>query len=281
MSTDYPNPPDTGASITPMTIETTAAPGAAAETIAPQSTETPNASTPAVGASAQTPQAETGANKPGDQGGEQGNDADQSFRRWQRRADRATAARYQAEAHAQQLEAELARYRQQEQQAAPKDGETQAARPEDIDRMAMQRAEEIATVRQVAERSNKVFSEGSKAFGEEIFRQSIAAVSDEAGPLIGTNGRATPLGEAILDSDAPAKLLHYLGQNPEIAEGLRGLGAAQIGRRIARIEAEMQTKTAPPPKPLKPIVPTGGASLGRSEAAMTDAEWYAARRVRK
>ena len=45
------------------------------------------------------------------------------------------------------------------------------------------KAEEIATVKEVAKRSNEAFSEGLKAFGE-TFKASVAEVIDEAGELI-------------------------------------------------------------------------------------------------
>lgn len=254
-----------------MTIETMAAPGAAAENLAPESAETPEVATPDTSAQSQAPQTDANADK--------GDDADRSLKRLQRRVDRVTAARYQAEARAQQAEAELSRYRQQ---AAPQDAEAQPVRPEDIDRLANQRADEITTARQLNERSNAVFQAGTKAFGD-TFQQSIAVVIDEAGPLIAPNGRATPLGEAILDAEAPAQVLHHLAQHPEIAEQLRDLTPAQLGRRIARIEAEMSAKpVAPKPSNApKPITPVRGASAPQAIDPSDTRRWIEAENARQ
>ena len=183
---------------------------------------------------------------------DRGDDADKSVKRLMRRVDRVTAARYQAEARADQLAAKLAEY----ERAAQPQAEPVAVKPEDIDRIATERAREMATAASVAERSNQAFSAGVKSFGEEAFRASLAAVIDEAGPIIGAKGMPTALGEAILDADDPAKLLHHLGQHPDIADSLRDLSPSRLGRRIASIEADMKAAAPAPsraPKPLEPV----------------------------
>ena len=236
--------------------------GAGSEITAPEPVETPEVTNP----EATGEQKQDDAAKPNE-----ASDADKSLKRLQRRVDRVTAARYQAEARAQQLEAQLARYQQQTQQ---EEGEKPSIDPARIDEIVSQKAREIARVEQVAERSNKAFESGVKAFGD-AFKASIAAVIDEAGPLIDPKGLPTSLGEAILDSDEPAKLLHYLGQNPEAAESLQGLTAAQLGRRIARIEAEMGKAPEPAPsKAPKPLQPVKTQVAGNGEPDMKDtAAW--------
>lgn len=233
-----------------MTSEVNELAGAGSEISAPEPVETPEVTTPET----------TDEQKHDDPAkSEKADEADKSLKRLQRRVDRVTAARYQAEARAQQLEAQLARYQQQTQE----EGEKPSIDPSRIEEIVSQKAREIAKVEQVAERSNKTFEAGVKAFGD-TFKASIAAVIDEAGPLIDPKGLPTALGEAILDSDEPAKLLHYLGQNPDAAESLQGLSAAQLGRRIARIEAEIGKAPEPAPskapKPLQPVKSTVASS---------------------
>lgn len=250
-----------------MTTESSAAPDVAANTATSEPVVTPEVTTPEIGATS-TPETDA---RPDD-----GNDADKSLRRMQRRVDRVTAARYQAEARAQQLEEQLARY---QQQAQPEEGERQSIDPARMDEIVSQKAREIARVEQVAERSNKAFESGVKSFGE-AFKASVAAVIDEAGPLIDPKGLPTSLGEAILDSDEPAKLLHYLGQNPDAAESLRGLTAAQLGRRIERIEASMKQPGTTPskaPKPLEPI--KGRGEVSKDPTEMSDKEFAAWRKA--
>lgn len=249
-----------------MTIENLDSPGAESEINAPAPvSEPPEVTEPESNEAEQQPQEES----PKD-------DSDKSLKRLQRRVDRVTAARYQAEARATQLEQELARYR--ERTATPEESQQQQQyRPEDIDRLATERAREIATAQEVAKRSNDTFADGMKSFGE-AFKASVVTVIDEAGPLINPTGTPTALGEAILDSDKPAELLHYLGQNPDIAESLQGLSPARLGRRLSAIESEMkQAKVSKAPAPLKPVTPKG-APISKAESEMTDAEWYRARR---
>lgn len=245
-----------------MTTEANAAPDVAADTAtSDQITNTP----PEV----VTPESSTDEQAQLTEKTEQ-DDSDKSLKRMQRRVDRVTAARYHAEAEARQLREQLAQYQQQ----------TQADEPQKAPQVDPYKlAEEIATAKQITDRSNSTFSEGVKAYGE-AFKSSVSAVINEAGPLINERGLPTALGEAVLDSDKPADLLHYLGQNPDIAESLQGLSAARLGRRIEAIERDMKTaKVSKSPAPLQPVTPKG-APVAKAETSMTDAEWYAARRKR-
>lgn len=248
-----------------MTTEANAAPDVAADTAtSEQNANTqPEVATPESGTEVEQSQSEQQESK---------DPADKTVQRLERRIGRVTAARYQAEAEARQLREQLARYEQQTQT----EGETQSTQQQ-VDPYKL--AEEIATAKQITERSNSTFNEGIKAYGE-AFKASVSAVIDEAGPLINERGLPTALGEAVLDSDKPFELLHYLGQNPDIAESLQGLSAARLGRRIEAIERDMKTaKVSKSPAPLQPVTPKG-APVAKSESSMTDAEWYAARRKR-
>lgn len=201
-------------------------------------------------------------------------DSDKSLKRLQRRIDRVTAARYQAEAEARQLREQLQMYAQQTQ---GQEQEPRQIKPEEIDRIATQRAHEIRELESVSKRSHEIKTELVKEVGADAFGSVLALVIEEAGPLAEPDGRWTPLGEAIADSDSPAKLLKYLSQNPDTAESLQGLSPARLGRRIEAIEREMLApKVSKAPQPLKPVTPKG-APHGKSESEMSDAEWYRAR----
>lgn len=248
-----------------MSPEVMADAGAAAENLAPES-QIPEVASPETSA--------TEAGQQTDATPENGDDADKSLKRLQRRVDRVTAARYQAEARAQQLEAELQRYQQQVREEETPD--------EKVERLAAERAQLMYEQDALAKQSTGIRRAAIKAAGgEDGFAQAFATVVEEVGPLADPRtGQWTPLGEAIADSDKPGELLVYLGRNPDVAETLQGLTGGRLHRAVAKIEAQMQTKAAPPPKPLKPVTPSG-VTAGRSAAQMTDDEWYAARRGRK
>ena len=152
--------------------------------------------------------------------------------------------------------------------------------PREAETRINQRAEEIALAREVARRSNDIADKGRKTYGDE-FAASVSTLQDEAGPMFQRNGLPTALGEAILDAEDPAALLHHLGQNPDDAAELRGLSAAALGRRIAKLEAQLAA--APPQKPAqahKPVTPSATAAT-KDPSKMTDAEWAAQRKAQK
>ena len=247
-----------------MNTETNAAPDVAADTATSEPVETQEVTTPESN-EASTPETDA---KP-----EAADDADKSLKRLQRRIDRVTAARYQAEAEARQLREQLQQYSQRETPTQ----EEQQIRPEDIERIANERAKQIRELETVSKRSHEIRDALVKEVGQGSLSQILAAVTEEAGPLAHEDGRWTPLGEAIADSEQPAKLLAYLGKNPEAAESLQGLTAAQLGRRIARMEAEMSTpKPSKAPRPLDPI--KGQSEVTKDPAEMSDKEFAAWRR---
>ena len=254
-----------------MTDEVMAEAGAAAENLTPDS-QNPEVASPETSTTEHSQQTDATP--------ENGDDADKSLKRLQRRVDRVTAARYQAEARAQQLEAELQRYRQ----PARTEEQPDAVTPDDIDRLATERAREIVKTETVIEQSRSIRSAAVKAAGgESKFEQALAVVMDEAGPLADPRtNHWTPLGEAISRKgpEAAAEMLVYLGKNPDVAASLHGLDRFDLAERMTEIRAEMRAKPAPLPKPLKPVTPSG-VTAGRSAAQMTDDEWYASRRGRK
>lgn len=134
-------------------------------------------------------------------------------------------------------------------------------------------AREIALVEKVAEKSNQIYKDGNKRFPD--FEEAVLAVAEEAGPLFDRYGRPTPVMDAVLDSDKPTDLLHFLGKNPDLASELEGLTPAQLGRRIARIEAQMsdqaKPKTSAAPKPLAPV--RGGSSDQKDPTDMSQSEF--------
>lgn len=253
-----------------MTTENEAAPGVAADTATPEQivNQGPEVTTPE-SETEQQPQEQPEGDKP------KAEDRDKSIQRMNRRMDRITAARYQAEARAQELERKLAQYEQRDRPEA----EAQQIRPEDIERIATERALQLREMEAVVERSRAIRDALVKEVGQDNLPKLLEVVTEEAGPLVREDQRWTPLGEAIADSDDPAKLIAYLGQNPEAAESLRGLSAAQLGRRIARIELQMKAPEPKPSKAPKPLEPLkGSADIQKDPTEMSQAEFTAWRR---
>jgi hypothetical protein len=221
--------------------------GAGSEIVAPEHVETPEVTTPESDAKPETQTEET---KPSD-------DGDKTVKRMERRIDRLTAARYQAEAEAQQLREQLSRYTSAHKDDT--DGE------QDISALVQKEAQRLREMESIQRSSSQLRNDLLKEVGqEENLQRLLQMITVEVGPLVQPDGRWTVLGEAIVDSDVSAKLLVHLGKNPELAEGLQGLTPAQLGRRIARIEADMNKQPESPkpsnaPKPLAPVKAASGS----------------------
>lgn len=248
-----------------MTTEAIAAPDVAADTATSEeiANETPEVASPESNEAEHQPQEKSE------------DDSDKSLKRLQRRVDRVTAARYQAEARAQQLEQQLRQFLEQQ----PREQEEgKQVTPDEIERIASQKARELVESEQIAKASNAIKSELVKKVGADGFSEVIATVTEEAGPLADERGRWTPLGEAVAESDDPAGLLIFLKDNPDTAAELQGLTAAQLGRRIARIEAQINAPKAEPqpskaPRPITPV--KGGASTSGEPDPKNTAAWIA------
>jgi hypothetical protein len=198
-------------------------------------------------------------------------DAEKAKRAMQRRIDKRTADLYRERAQNEQLAQRLAAL----EARASGEPEQQAKQ---VDPVAL--AREIATVERVTEKANDIARDGEKRFASD-WRPALEAIAEEAGPLFEKSGKPTAIGEAILDAEDPAALLHHLGKNPDLAAELQGLSPAQLGRRIGRIEAQMSA--TPPPKPVskapEPARPIGATSGGTMDPAkMTMAEYKAYRK---
>lgn len=212
-----------------MTTENTVSPGEETQNPAPEvtATETPEVAAPE-----------------NDEAAERDEPA-KVLKRMERRIDRLTAARYQAEARAEQAASEAAQLRARFTQEQPQQ--------EHADPVAI--AREIAQVERVTEKANGIAADGKDRFGDS-FGKSVQAVAAEVGALFEKNGKPTSIGEAILSADDPAALIHHIGSNPDIAADLADLTPIQQARKLARIEIEMgkprEVKQTTAPKPITP-----------------------------
>ena len=179
-------------------------------------------------------------------------------KRMERRIDRLTAARYQAEARADQAAAQFEQLRAQFAQENPQQVGQQ-------DPVTL--AREIAQVERITEKANGIAADGNKRF--EGFGKAVQTVSAEVGALFDKRGKATPIGEAILAADDPAALIHHIGSNPDLAADLADLTPIQQARKLARIEIDMarpkETKQSQAPKPITPA-----RAMARDPAGLSD-----------
>lgn len=248
-----------------MSEETLVSPVAETQNPAPESTEKPELVTPGT----EAPETQEDS-KPDDP-------VAKIQARFDRRISKATAARYQAEARAQQAEqraqevaARLAQYEQQTE-------ESPQITPDKVLPIAQQIAAHWREQERVKDSVQKVLTEGK---GLEGFDAACNAVNEELPFYDQQNGAPTPFLRVVMECEAPAKVLHYLGTNPDVASELSDLTPTQQARRLARIEADLSKEVEPAksnaPRPVTPVKASGGGP--KDPLAMTDAEFAAWRK---
>lgn len=195
-------------------------------------------------------------------------DRDKAIKRMERRINLKHAQAAAAEERARMLEQRLASY---ENQRAPAQGDQSAApTQEQIQEFVRQEAQRITEAQETSRRVADVVKAGEKIPGWD---EACITVQEEI-PMVDRNGRPSEFAKAVLEADNPAKLMHHLGNNPELLADLQGLTPSALGRKLDRIEREMSApKTSAAPKPLSPVKPS--ASKGAPDPSDTEAyiEW--------
>lgn len=205
-------------------------------------------------------------------------EAERVAERMERRIGRKTAEAYEAKARADAYEKRVAEL----EARLGVSGESRRANDVDINSVVAARAQEIVQARAVQDKSNEIVRVGKSLDG---FESAIAELGTEL-PLFDEHDRPTVFMSALLDADVEtkdaARILHYLGKNPEEAAEFVRLTATQIGRRIGQLQTKLgsgpKTQTSGAPQPLKTVNSAGYVEKDPSE--MTDAEWYAWSRKR-
>lgn len=199
--------------------------------------------------------------------------AEKAAKALERRVARLTRERYEDRAR---HEVELSQARQA---AAPAKPDAEGAKPqlthEEVEQRARTMAAEIAEATSFNDRCNKVFEDGKKL--SATFSDDLKTIRDEVGPLFDKNNRPTDFMKAILDADAPARLLKHFADNVEIAAELEALPARQQIRRIALLEQSMgeasKPKPSSAPKPVAPVRAGGSGGTGEPDADKDPAGW--------
>lgn len=207
-------------------------------------------------------------------------EAEKAAKALKRRVDRLTRERYEERARF-----EVALENAKQSAAAPKT-ETDDAQPHLTQQEVEQRAQTMAVQMREAEafnsRCNQVFEEGKKL--SPTFAEDLKTIRDEVGPLFDKNNAPTDFMKAILDADAPARLLKHFAEDTEVAAEIEALPLRQQIRRIALLEQSLgeasKPKPSTAPKPVAPLRGGGGAS-GEPDASKNPEEWIKWRNKRE
>lgn len=165
----------------------------------------------------------------------------------QRRIDQLTREKHEEKRQREALEAQLRQYQQpaeNSQQSQPKQMTAEEIRAE---------AKRLIQQERFDEACNKVFDAGKGEFGNE-WDSSLRTFQ-----MLG--GASPEFLEAVTAMDAGHKVLHHLGQNPEVAERLLSLPPLRMALELARLESTVgKAKTPPVSNAPAPINPIGGRS---------------------
>jgi len=169
--------------------------------------------------------------------------------------------------HVEELTARLNR------EATQEEGEpTRPAPKQDLNALVDQRVAETVKAKELNAKADALLKAGAKTAG---FDDALQVVRSEI-PLMDRSGRPTAFLEALLESDASAALVMYLGSEPEEAAELANLNPVQLGRRLGKLEAQLQggkVKTSKAPAPIEPIGTHGTKqAVNLNSASMADYE---------
>lgn len=165
----------------------------------------------------------------------------------QRRIDQLTREKHEEKRQREALEAQLQQYRQPAETTQQPNQRQMSA--DDV------RAEAKRLIQQEKfdDACNKIFDAGKSEFAGDW---------DSSLKTFQMLGGATPdFLEAVTSMDNGHKVLHHLGQNPEVAERLLSLPPLRMALELARLETTVsQAKPKPVSNAPAPINPIGGRS---------------------
>lgn len=185
-------------------------------------------------------------------------DEAKALKRLQRKYDKRTGDFHRTRAENEQLAQRLSQYESKEEKAEPS-----------IEEVVRHQAREIARMERLNDRCNEIATQGNKEFPD--FKDNLKSLAQEV-PLFDQRGAPTTVMQVILEADNPAKLMHHLGANPDLAAELSDLTPTQLARKLDRIERDMgKSQKSSAPAPLTPT--KGAASNDELHSNLSDEEW--------
>jgi hypothetical protein len=194
-----------------------------------------------------------------------------TIRKLERRIAVITARRGGAEREAQLLKQELSALRAAQQQPQADDERTgpPPISQDEFARLVRQQAAELRAAERISERVEQVMAKGATVPG---FDDACNTLADEV-PLA-HNGTPTPFARALLDAENPVAVIQHLADNPGEAAQFTRLTPEQMGRRIARLESQLEQaarKQSNVPTPITPV--KGSAASATPDPVKNPAAW--------
>jgi hypothetical protein len=133
----------------------------------------------------------------------------------------------------------------------------------DVERRAQERAVQIAATTRFNEECNKVAESGKTEY-KDSWVQTLTNLNSVGATGEGSNPEFLSM---AIELNNPHKILHHLGNNPELAAKIVAMPPTKMALELARIEATVNApKAAAPAAPVSnapsPIIPVQGAAKG-------------------
>lgn len=204
----------------------------------------------------------------------------------QKRFDAMTKARREAERRAEDAERRLAEFEARSQQARGEEppgelpdalkslspAQLQQALEAEADRRATAKASQIATEREFAAACNRVFEEGTKAFGDGFVRARDTLVQN-FGEVI----QARPdFLQAVTELPNGHEVFHALGRNLDEADRILSLPPVKMAMELSRMSEKVGKKPAPVvSKAPAPVTRVEGMARAEKDLSKVSMEEYA------
>lgn len=212
----------------------------------------------------------------GEQHAEQQDDGQQKREPWfQKRIGQVTREKWEAVRTADQLRQENEQLRRTLAEGGQQEGQRQ---PEDVQQLVKTEAQRLVESQRFDDAVGKVFKDGASEFKDAEFKSSIANLS--------MAGMTDDFIRVALDTDAPHKVIHHLGQTENLDEAARifSLPPAKQARELFKLEQKLSQPATKPvskaPAPIKPLGSGATTDTGLSDDLPIE-EWMRRDRERR
>lgn len=194
--------------------------------------------------------------------------------RLQKRIDRATKLRYEAETRAETLARENAELKARPATPTADPSEPKMSDYTDIAEYG-KAMREYGEKKKDTEQATKQREESSRKFQQDITSQWVSQVAkaevefDDWDEVVGDLKPTAPWAVALMQEENGYKIAHYLGTHDKEAQRITSLNPYAQIREIAKLAIKLQTPPAAPQKPSAappPIQPVAGGGQAKSDS---------------
>lgn len=140
----------------------------------------------------------------------------------------------------------------------------------DVDRLAGEKAAQIAAQAEFNRQCNEVAVKGQETFGKDPFMARVSALQKLADPQDPASVASyNQFLSAVLETEAPEKVIFDLGADLDEASRLMGLSPVRMATAVAKLAAAKDATVSGAPKPITPI---GSRGPSHEDIDPTDAD---------